>query len=84
MMTDSAWLKSFIQRNTLPLCDFESQITTALIKADQKRPSLDAKAHPTPVGPQRPVHTSRPNAIVRFDRIDHYVCRKAEVQKGWM
>ncbi len=62
-----------MQEKTLPLCDFQSQIATALIKADKKRgrPSLDAKILPPPVGPQRPAHTPPPIADVRFDRIDH-------------
>ena len=42
-------------------------------KSRQKRgrPSLDATNPPPPVGPQRPAHTPRLIADVRFDRIDH-------------
>ena len=57
----------------LPLCDFQSQIATVLIKGKQKlgRPSLEATSSSPPLGPQRPVHAPRPLADVSFDGVDH-------------
>ena len=77
MIVVTAWLlyrrrSRVFKEKTMPLCDFQSQMATALIKADRKRGRRSSLEIPSPpLGPQRPAHTPRPISDIRFDGIGH-------------